>query len=182
MTKRIFVAIPICEELQALILEWEKKWPGLPVRWLKGPNLHVTLVPPWEEENVEVAIEKLKAAQNFGQFIIKFDLVRYGPTSESPRLIWAEGTVPKEAVLLKESMEEVFNNKSDYRPWILHLTLARFNTANFKNFGPQKLDESVDWSQEVSSVVLMESVRTTTGTDYQILSIVDLKQSHTASP
>ena len=49
---RVFVAVPISNELQEKILEWEKFFPDLQVRWILGKNLNITLTQQWGENNV----------------------------------------------------------------------------------------------------------------------------------
>ena len=90
------MAVPISSELQKEILGWEGGFQKLPVRWLSGKNLHITLVPPWEERDPnEVArlLENLRGT--LPQFSFLLEHVAYGPNSREPRLIWAEGKSPQ---------------------------------------------------------------------------------------
>jgi 2'-5' RNA ligase len=176
MKKRIFVAVKISPELQEAILEWERNYNRLPVRWLAGKNLHVTLVPPREEndENIEKTKSVLKTFEGkIGQFEIEFNKVEYGPHSQEPRLIWAEGKSPKILVDFKEKLELLLDHKSDYRPWLMHLTLARFHPKDFVRFPIKNLDEKVHWLETVNSFVLMESRLLPDGAEYKILSRID---------
>src|SRR5258708_4122238 len=101
--KRIFVAISITKKLQEVILSWQKTHQSLPVRWMIGKNLHVTLVPPWQEEKVEEVSEKIERLENkFSSFEMQFNLISFGPNLHEPRLIWATGPAPKEIVVLKD--------------------------------------------------------------------------------
>jgi 2'-5' RNA ligase len=128
---RVFIGIKIGEELQKKILEWEKYYKNLPVRWLAPENLHITLIPPWEENIIEKAKGKLESIKK-GKFEIVFDKISFGPDSRYPRLIWAEGN-------------------------LFHLTLARFDPKKFKDFPIKKLNEKVDWQEKVSEVCLFQS-------------------------
>ena len=175
MKKRIFVAIKISPELQEAILEWEKNYNRLPVRWVGGKNLHATLVPPWEEEDAERAKKVLEALKSkVGRFEIEFNKVEYGPHGQEPRLIWAEGRPPKVLVDLKERLEQLLGHRSDFRPWLMHLTLARFQPRDFSRFPVKQLNEEVFWRQEVGSFVLMESRLLPGGSDYEVLGEVEL--------
>lgn len=170
--KRIFVALPISKRLQEEILRWEKKFSNLRVRWLLGKNLHITLIPPWygDEENLNFTIEKVgETVKKFNLFKIVFEEVSYGLNPRSPRLIWAAGKAPKEILKLKNNLEEFLNYKSEYRDWILHLTLARFNESDFYKFPIKKLKEKIFWEDEIKSVVLMESRLSRAGADYEVL-------------
>jgi 2'-5' RNA ligase len=176
MKKRIFVAVPISEELQEEILEWEKNYRRLPVRWIAGKNLHVTLIPPWESEEAEKVSMILKTLEGkIGEsFEIVFERVCYGPRKEEPRLIWAEGKAPKEIQDLKTRVENILGQRPDGRPFKLHLTLARFNSRDFVKFPIKNLDEEVFWRQEVKSFVLMESRLLPEGAEYEVLEEIKL--------
>ena len=66
--KRIFVALGVLEELQKEISLWQKKRADWPVRWVNGENLHITLVPPWHEKNVDAIISALEKLE--GKFAL----------------------------------------------------------------------------------------------------------------
>ena|GEM_PF-1459733 len=103
---RVFVGIPISEELRGRVLEWRGKYLTLTpnpspkgrgetsIRWIEPKNLHVTLVPPWESQNWQVESsavakaladkQKLKVIK-CGAFEIKFDKVCLKPENYHPR-------------------------------------------------------------------------------------------------
>ncbi|MEK7192162.1 MAG: RNA 2',3'-cyclic phosphodiesterase [Patescibacteria group bacterium] len=175
--KRVFVAIGLSQSLQSKILEWERKFRNLPVRWLAGKNLHITLIPPWYAEEKE--IEKIKKILNsiggvIKPFEIKFEKVAFGPAPRQPRLIWAEGAVPGELIKLKTRIEKMLGQKPEKRPFFLHLTLARFRPEDFKSFPRQILNEKVEWKEEAQSFVLMESRLSRLGADYEVLRVEKL--------
>ena len=166
---RVFVAVPISNELQGKILEWEKFFPDLSVRWLLGKNLHITLVPPWEENNVEGVKNLLEKVENPAPFEAEFNDVSFGPNPKSPRLIWASGNAPREMVNLKNNVEKVLEINPENRPYKLHLTLARFKLEDFRNFSIKNLNEKVLWKERVDSFVLMESRLSRAGADYETI-------------
>lgn len=167
--KRIFVAIPISPELQKEIFKWEEKYSKLPVRWLKGKNLHITLIPPWRSGDIESVIKKLETVKG-SPFKIEFDKVSYGPDPKRPRLIWASGKAPNELIHLKEELEKIFpEHKSEYKNWIAHTTIARFEPETFPSFPVKKLNKEVIWRDDVNSFTLMESRPSPAGADYEIL-------------
>jgi 2'-5' RNA ligase len=183
MKKRIFVALPISKTLQGEILRWEENWRQLPARWLAGKNLHITLVPPWEESDVE-SMENVKkllevVSRKMPPFEISFGKVTYGPNpllpagrQVSPRLIWAEGQAVKEIITLKNELKRRLGQKKqkpERRHFLLHLTLARFRPENFPAFPLKKLDESVSWRDDIRSFVLMESHLSQKDADYEVL-------------
>ena len=175
MARRIFVAIPVSKLLQETILLWEEQYANLPVRWLSEKNLHVTLIPPWYEERVDAVCLKLQAFRGMrASFGMEFTRVRFGPDEKNPRLIWAEGEVPRELLSLKDGIEEALGQHGEMRPFRLHLTLARFRPETFSSFPTKKLDERVEWRERPASFVLMESHLSPHGADYEVLKEITL--------
>ena len=175
MEKRIFVAIPVSENLQDQVRSFADEYAELPVRWLRGKNLHITLIPPWHTEDAGVIGDQLKnIAGKFAPFSINFSRVLYGPNPRSPRLIWAEGKTPKELLDLKKELSKILGQAPDVRPFVLHMTLARFRPENFSKFPVKEINEEVNWSEEVNSIVLMESHLSPSGADYEVLERVEL--------
>ena len=171
MKQRIFIALPISESLQSEILSWQGQFPNLPVRWLKGKNLHITLVPPFyvNEQELEKIEKALQAVGGFGSFEISFSNVTFGPDPRRPRLIWTEGETPKELIELQQKLQKIFGKEPEKRPFRLHLTIARFRPETFSSFQIRKLNEKVDWRDKVNRVVLFESRLSRDGADYEVL-------------
>lgn len=170
MKRRMFVALPIEKQLQDQILAWEHQFKRLPVRWLTGKNLHITLVPPWYTDDVDSVIKKLREAEHStGVFDIAFSRVAYGPTMREPRLIWAEGGTAPQLLALKEVIEKALDREPEKRLFKLHLTLARFRPETFTSFPVKTLDENVLWRQRCERFALMESHLSRTGADYEII-------------
>lgn len=176
MRLRVFVGLPVSGRLQTEILNWEKKFSNLPVRWLQGKNLHITLVPPWYEEDLEKVKNSLQVVVGSGAFEMEFYKVSFGPNPRQPRLIWAEGETPKELLDLQEKLyrdpklQMHANLRKEKRPLKLHLTLARFRPETFSSFPIKELDEKVDWRDKVDRVVLFESILSRGGADYEVIS------------
>lgn len=180
---RLFVAIKISKELEDRAFEFRRSHQYLPVRWLSGKNLHITLIPPWHTDDIETAKKLLHkiSDQTPGQistiksqpFDLNFDEITFGPTPKNPRLIWASGQAPQEIKNLKLSLEKIFNRPSENRPFFLHLTLARFRPEDFHAFKPQNLNEKITWQEKVTEVVLMESHLSPKGAEYEILEKVN---------
>ncbi len=160
--------------MQSDILAWEKTFHGLPVRWIAPKNLHITLIPPWEEENIERVIDTLKTVSGFGASEVQFRRVSYGPNPRSPRLIWAEGQTPPALLALKKQLEPLLGQKPQRRDFFLHLTLARFRQEEFYDFPLKKLNERTNWIDQASSLVLMESHLLPDGADYEVITTITL--------
>ena len=167
---RIFVALEISEKFQQEISAWENNRQHLPARWIAPKNLHITLLPPWEENNIDLIKNKLKDIKmEFDSIDLGFNSISYGPNPREPRLIWASGQAPNNIILLKKKIEESLYIKSEPRKFLLHLTLARFNQYDFKNFKVKEINERVDWNDVIKSFVIMESRLLPGGADYVIL-------------
>lgn len=171
--KRLFVAIPISENLKKEIINFQRKFSKLNVRWLYGKNLHITLIPPWYEENVEnikTALKKIKESKNkIVSIKLLFEKVAFGPDPRAPRLIWAEGQTPQSIIILKKELEQILLKEPENRPFRLHMTLARFRQEDFPKFPIKELNEKISWEEDVASIVLMESHLSPRGADYEIL-------------
>lgn len=169
--KRIFIAIGASEELQRKIKTWREKSSLKGPRWLEGKNLHITLIPPWYED--EAGLERIKKLlldfEMPKSFEAHFQKITYGPDLKRPRLIWLEGEAPRELVELKNNLEKILDKRPEKRPLKLHLTIARFRPENFSSFSIKKLDEKINWREKISSVVLMESKLSSAGADYEII-------------
>lgn len=164
---RVFVALPIFA-LQDEVLKIQKKYSNLPVRWILPHNLHITLVPPWEENNIELISNNLKLLDGqFQAFKINFNLISYGPNKFSPRLIWASGSAPLELLKLRNFIFNVLGKKPEKRPFLLHLTLARFDSGRKIKLPP--LDVKIFWEEKVKEFVLMRSHLLKAGAEYETL-------------
>jgi 2'-5' RNA ligase len=180
MAHRIFVAIQAPKDLQKEISKWVEGFSAKSpahretsryIRWLKGKNLHVTLVPPWEEDDfgVEKVKELLREIKNFGIFHLSLKRISFGPNRNSPRLLWTEGDTPQEILKLKSTIEEKLQITSERRNFILHLTLGRFSPYDFGKFQIKSVDEKIDLDFLAKEFVLMESHLSPSGADYSIL-------------
>jgi 2'-5' RNA ligase len=171
---RVFIGIKISEQLQQQILVWQKKFTQLPVRWITGRNLHITLIPPWEEYDVSGLKKLIKEIPTTDSFEIELQKITYGPNWRQPRLIWASGQTPQKIIQLKQSLEQALQIKSGSRPFVLHLTLARFRPENFSSFPIQNINEKVSWKEKIKSFQLIESQLKRSGAEYKVLLDVPL--------
>ena len=191
---RIFVGIPISEDLGKKIEEWSSGFARdlrqkEKFRFIKPKNLHITLVPPFdvspspqpfpargeggkgEVPTLAEIIKKLKGvSRGVEPFKVRFDRVEFGPNKYQPRLIWASGEAPKGIQDLRLKIYEALGKKVDDRPYRLHCTLARFGKMQNVEFGMQnEIITSVDWKILVDHFVLYESKLFPQGAEYEIL-------------
>jgi len=71
---RVFIGIKASKILQKRVARWQREHRDLPVRWIKNRNLHLTLVPPWYEDDPVKAVSKLKTVR-YKKGTITFDRV-----------------------------------------------------------------------------------------------------------
>lgn len=191
---RIFVAIPISSELQKTILDWRENYQQsshqlhhqsphqLPIRWLPGKNLHITLIPPWYENDPPSIIAKFQSIKNkISPLNIRFTKITYGPNPTRPSLIWVSGKAPQALLDLQKELQKILQENGlkippENRPFLLHLTLARFREENFHNFPIKILNENISWPENISAIVLMRSHLSQSGADYEILEKIEFNQ------
>src|SRR3989344_4231801 len=166
--RRIFVALPISKGLEEEVSRWREKYANLPVRWLENGNLHITLVPPGYEADAPSVISKLAGIKGASLGVL-FRGVSYGPDPRRPRLIWAEGGAPREMLDLRIKIYETLGKVPEKRPFLTHLTLARFKEEDFFSFPVRHIEDIVSWKERFSSFVLMESHLKRSGAEYEVL-------------
>lgn len=173
--RRLFVGIGISPGLQGQIGEWEQGFTKkIPARWVAPRNLHITLVPPWYAEAVDDVSALLKGKIDIPPFDLRFLSVLFGPNPRAPRLVWAQGRASGEMVHLKAALEKRLGIKSEKRPLLLHLTLARFRPEQFSSFPLKQLHERIEWKMRAESFRLYESHLTPEGAEYETLAEFDL--------
>ncbi|MFA6429275.1 MAG: RNA 2',3'-cyclic phosphodiesterase [Patescibacteria group bacterium] len=173
MPHRLFIAVPVAPDLRNRITRWEADHKDLPVQWLDSKDLHITIVPPWQDEKPEEIIKRLEtfASPSFMK-PATIDMVSAGPTRFNPRLIWGLGHTTPDLLKLRTEVEHVLSFEPDKRPFKLHLTLARFAPTFNVPFGIRKLNEHVTWTQPLDRLALYETLLTPEGVTYRILTEV----------
>lgn len=175
--KRLFIGFQISPAVQAQVADWQRAHTRLPVRFVSGRNLHITLIPPWEEEdisNVKKIINELNLPST-GALVFNFNWVSFGPDPEEPRLIWAEAETPPGFSEIKYRLESSLWLPRDKKPLRPHLTVARFRAEDFRRFSQKTLGETVIWQEEVTKFTLYESRIGRNGPEYIPLADFDLK-------
>lgn len=174
MKKRIFVAIKVSDNLKKKIGNFKDKNTNLKLKWLKKSDLHITMLSPWDEEDIESVKDKLKSIRGkVKSFEIEFNHITLGPYYDNPKLIWAKGKSSKELYEFKEMLEQIFHKYSERR-FKLHLTLARFEREDTKDIIKKWLNKNISWSQKVESIILFESVLDNFQIKYKVLKEIKL--------
>ena len=183
---RVFIAINLPENIKKELVFYQEKWPGLPVRWTKEDNLHITLIflgSVNDEEIVEICKVTKEAAEKHSSFLVNFKKISYGPPGkEPPRMVWVEGEKSKELGKLQQDLGNSLGNanlgKTEAREYALHLTLGRIKEWEFRKIEPEErpeINEEISLSFEVNSIEVMESELKRAGPEYCVLESASLK-------
>ncbi len=120
-------------------------------------DIHLTLVPPWNEASIPDAVAKLgRVVAGFGAFPLLFQHVGYGPQPRRPRFLWAECTAGDEISALRSALLQTFG-QTDERPFLPHVTLARIRAAAPAIARKYLIDQPLSLTQRVESVELFQS-------------------------
>jgi 2'-5' RNA ligase len=154
---RVFLGIKIAPETASQLAELARPLEGFPVRLVPSVDLHLTLVPPWNETSVSEAVEKLVAvASGLGSFLLVIERLRYGPTRRDPHLLWAECAASNELAVLRSALLRAFG-QTDPRPFQAHVTLARIPRKGRIIAQEKPMDDTLSLTQPVVSVELFQS-------------------------
>ncbi|OGH61896.1 MAG: 2'-5' RNA ligase [Candidatus Magasanikbacteria bacterium RIFCSPHIGHO2_01_FULL_50_8] len=155
--QRIFVGIKIPKEIQQPIAIWRAGFAHMPVRWIRDHDLHITIIPPWNEINIHgVLVRMRQALAGRRPFSIDLHKITLAPDPRKPRLIWAEGHPSEKLQAIKMALHRCLNH-ADERPLRPHVTISRFSRLLFRTLGIKKLCVPVKWHFPVTSVILYES-------------------------
>ncbi|NTU97492.1 MAG: RNA 2',3'-cyclic phosphodiesterase [Chlorobiaceae bacterium] len=181
---RVFVGIPAEEHLIEEVLEFRKRHAGLRVRWIEPENLHITVIPPWESENPSAVYGVLctTASGNAASEAV-FTSVKPGPVQSKPRLVWATGDAPPFFGRLRDELHTGLQVAAeDYRPYLLHLTIARVRQNERYDLIRMKFDEPVAWAAVFRKLCLFESLLKPSGAEYRVLFEVPFGMKNTGEP
>jgi 2'-5' RNA ligase len=183
MRHRVFIAINLPEDIKKRLSDYQKKWPTLPVRWVREDNLHITLVFLGylnDEELLEVIKIVKEIASKNPSFSINLNKIIYGPPKKfPPRMIWIEGEKSQELANLQKDLENALYSSSvkgikegEIRPYSPHITLGRIKNWEFRKIEPEErpgVSEEISLSFPVESIEVMESQLKRGGSEYTIL-------------
>ena len=179
---RVFIAINLPEDVKKKLVEYQKKWPELPVRWTKPDNLHITLefLGYVRDENLINVFETTeKMAKKHKAFDVKLSKICYGPQNKKPpRMVWAVGERSEEFTSLKNDLDKALSI-SENREFSPHITLGRIRQWDWRRVEPEErpeIDEDVNLNFSVDSIEIMESQLKRGGAEYTILETVPLGQ------
>jgi len=155
---RVFVGIKIAADVASALARLAADGlQGAPVRLIASADIHLTLVPPWNEVAVSAAIATLdRVTAAFAPFPLTFAHVNYGPQPRRPRLLWAACAAGDEIAALHASLLEAYG-QSEERPFRPHVTLARLRGNGAIIARRHPIDRALALTQPVESVELFQS-------------------------
>ncbi len=182
--KRIFIAVNLPQESAQELAQIQDRWPGLPCRWVKEENLHLTLAflgntGKNEVQEIEKAVKT--AVKEYKPFSVELEKVCYGPPKKMPpSLVWIKGRSGK-LVQLKKELDKNLAQNTGYRPerrrYIPHITLGRIKKFEWRRLNPgqrPKVALTVDHTFKVESIDIMESELKRSGPEYTMIQSIKL--------
>jgi RNA 2',3'-cyclic 3'-phosphodiesterase len=154
---RVFIGLKIAPEVAQRLAEIAQPLRGDGVRLVPESDIHLTLVPPWNEPDLAGEAEKLrKAIGGFGCFSLTFEYLRYGPTLRHPHLLWVECTATRKLAELRAALLAA-HGQMDERPFRPHVTLARIPKNGRTIARKNPLDRTLSFTQQVTAIELFRS-------------------------
>jgi len=183
--RRIFIAVNLPAQIRKKLLEFQRQWADLPVRWTKEPSLHITLVFIGyvdNDEMLEICQLARQAVRKSQPFEIKFKRICLGPPGRPARMIWIEGEENPGLAKLKNNLEEALLNsvnsgfsRRENRPFRPHITLARIRQWEWRSLlNKPQIDQEVSLAFSVESIEVMESRLLRDGPEYSVLESIEL--------
>ena len=180
--KRIFIAINPPARTKAILYSYKDEWLGLPVKWTKEENLHLTLLflGYLKEEEIPAVIKKIeKISQKEKPFIVQLEEIIYAPPGKkTPRMIWVKGKESSPLNRIFNQLEITLFNKEErvgergkkiFNP---HITLGRIRQWEFKKLEPEerpKIEKKISLNFPAKSIEIEESELKREGPRYTIL-------------
>lgn len=186
MRHRIFIAVNLPKEIRKQLVNYQSKWPELPIKWTKPENLHITLIflgDVNDSELVEICKTSKEIIEQHDSLGINLNQICYGPPKKMPpRMIWVKGQKSQELSDLKKDLESALLEKVNFhqenRAFSPHITLGRIRTWDWSKIEPEErpeVNEIIDLGFEVGSIDVMESELKKDGPKYIILEPCVLK-------
>ena len=178
---RIFVAIKIAAENADALAQMTRGLERFRVMLVAPADIHLTLVPPWNEVLIAEAVEKLhQVVDRFDAFTLTFQHIGYGPDPKRPRFLWAECAAGHEIAELRAALLLAFG-QTDERPLRPHVTLARLRGNGAIIARKHPIDQNLSFVQRIESVELMQSPPAG-GSGYRVLASLKLGRAAEKTP
>lgn len=154
---RVFVGVKLEPGIADGLAEIAQVLAAFRVRRVAPADMHLTLVPPWNEVAPADAAEKLRTALcGVRGFLLTFTQVGYGPDPRRPRYLWVDCTESEELAALRARLLAAFA-RTEERPFRPHVTLARLRDRGRTIARKCPIDRMLSLTQPVRSVELFQS-------------------------
>lgn len=125
--KRLFLAIPITDEMKKAFTRYLARYKKIPARWVEEQNYHVTTL--FLGDTAGEQIPKIQATikektASMEPFKLIFDSICFFPDSRHPHMIWAKFQKSDPFTKLVKELGEALGIE-DEKESIPHVTLAR---------------------------------------------------------
>lgn len=168
---RIFVGLKLPDTLQQTMAAWRMAKADWPVRWMRAIDLHLTIVPPWEVDSIQTAVNGFYSLNGFFQpQTVCFDTIHFIP-DDQPRMVWTEGQPTPELQDMKQRLHSLFQQPAEAQAFRPHITLARCWADQVEQI--KHHTETVQWEATCSALILYESKRDQFGSRYKELAVVN---------
>jgi RNA 2',3'-cyclic 3'-phosphodiesterase len=170
---RIFVALRIAPDIALALAQYGRDLEQYSVRLVAPADIHLTLVPPWNEISLPNTIAKLRrVADKCVAFTLAFRHIGYGPEPRHPRFLWAECVANNDLAEFRAALLRAFG-QADERPFRPHVTLARLHDKGRAIARKHPLDQILALTERIESIELMQSPPPGGG-GYKVLASVPL--------
>ncbi len=154
---RVFVGLKVAPAIARELAQIARDLERFPARLVAVADIHLTLVPPWEEPSIPDASEKLRrVVAQFRPFPLTFRRVEYGPQPRRPRLLWAVCRASGAITALQAALVQAYGRRNE-RPFRPHVTLARLRANGSIIARRCPINRDVSLTQQVESVELFQS-------------------------
>jgi 2'-5' RNA ligase len=178
---RVFVGLSIAPDIAAELAQLVQGLERSAVRLVAAADIHLTLVPPWNEVSISETIEKLRrVASGFGGFSLTFQHLGYGPQRSRPSLLWAQCKDSDEVAELRAALLHAYGH-SDERPFQPHVTVARIRGNGRAIARKHPIDHDLSLTQRVESIELFQSPPPG-GSGYQVLASLRFGETPQSDP
>ncbi len=171
---RLFIAYMLSNHFQEKLIQWKQLHTHLPVRWTPAENLHVTIIPPWYEQNLNIIEKLLEEHLTYPAFSLKFTDIGPGPSPENPRLIWT--TAPSSDVILKlrKCAQRILMLPEEKQQFIPHITIGKFFPDRNTTHPFPPFHSHFVWTEHIKSIQLVQSFLHKDGAYYKVLKKIPL--------
>jgi 2'-5' RNA ligase len=174
---RVFVGLRIAPTIAKELAQYAHHLERAPSRFVPCDDIHLTLVPPWNENSVPDVIEKLRATSSrLGPFPLAFTRLSYWPNHRRARLLCVECTPSDELAALQSALLNAFGQTNDW-PFRPHVTLARLKRGAKAASTKSALDQDLTLEQSIGTVELFQSPKPP-AKGYAVLASVPLSAGH----